>query len=137
MVVGTDTDLFVMLVARATPNINLYMLVNHSPITMYSVSAIQKSLQDLAPHLPFLHAMTGCKTTSVLYNQGKRKALNLARSDKTCHSHMQVFANPVSSHEEVSHAGERFLVSLYGGGDSDTLDTLRPKYYKRMICRQQ
>lgn len=40
VVVGTDTDLLVMVVARATSNMNLYLLHSRNTLTLHSISAM-------------------------------------------------------------------------------------------------
>ncbi|KAG0710803.1 hypothetical protein GWK47_022052 [Chionoecetes opilio] len=41
VVVGTDTDILVMLVAQATTNMDVYMLCRKNPTTLYRVRDIQ------------------------------------------------------------------------------------------------
>ena len=67
VVVGTDTDLLVMLVARATSSMDMFMLCHRIPITLYSVEQLHQALGSTRQHLLFIHAITGCNTTSALY----------------------------------------------------------------------
>ena len=60
VVVGTDTDLLVMMVAQASPDIDLYMLCGWNPMQIYSINEIQASCAGIKKHLMFLHAITGC-----------------------------------------------------------------------------
>ena len=62
VVVGTDTDLLVMLVAQATTNMDLYMLCCKNPTTVYRVHDIQGSIGNTSKYLMVLHAITGCDT---------------------------------------------------------------------------
>ena len=67
VLVGTDTDLLVMLVARAPSDAKLFMLrpsMNNKPAKVFNISAIQQAVGDRKQNLLFLHAITGCDTTS-------------------------------------------------------------------------
>jgi len=77
IVVGTDTDLLVMLVARATTSMHMYMLCQSSPPILYDINEIQDGVGNTRRHLMALHAITGCDTVSAMYRQGKRKAFNI------------------------------------------------------------
>jgi len=46
VVIGTDTDLLVMLVVRATPSTNVYMLCHSNPTTLYNIHEIQCVIGD-------------------------------------------------------------------------------------------
>ena len=75
VVVGTDTDLLVMLVAQATRDMDLHMLFGRNALQRYSIGEIQEAFQNIKQHLMFVHAITGCDIVSALYNPGKKKAL--------------------------------------------------------------
>ena len=67
VVIGTDTDLLVMLAARAPSNCNIFQVnPGHSkaPQKVFDVPAIQEALGHLKNNLLFLHAATGSDTTS-------------------------------------------------------------------------
>ena len=96
VVVRTDTHLLVMLVARATSSMDMFMLCHRNPITLYSVEQLHQALGSTRQHLLFIHAITGCDTTSALYGQGKVKALKLAqKQDGNLCSHVHYIPAPV------------------------------------------
>lgn len=101
VVVGTDTDFLVMLVAQATPELDLYMLCSHKPKTIYRINYIKQSLGNISQYLPFLHAVSGCDTMSALYNQGRLKAIRPAQSNEDFVTQMNVFIQPHSTQEEI------------------------------------
>ena len=74
--------------------------------------------------LPFVHAVGGCDTTSRLFGIGKGVPLRKLKSDSHFRQQAEVFKNKTSK-EEVFTAGEKALVSLYGGRTNESLDTLR------------
>ena len=123
VVVGTDTDLLVMLVVCATSSIDMFMLCHRNPITLYIVEPLHQALTSTRQHLLYIHALTGCDTTSALYEQGKVKALKLAqKQDANLCTHMDVFLLHSSTCEDVTTAGEQFLHVLYGSGQFATLN---------------
>ena len=44
IVVGTDTDVLVMLVSRATPATDMYMLCCSNPVNVYNINGIQNAI---------------------------------------------------------------------------------------------
>ena len=93
VVVGTDTDLLVMLVAYATSSMDMFTLCHRNPITLYSVEQLHQAIGSTIQNVLFIYAITGCDTTSALYGQGKLKTLILAqKQDANLCSHMDVFS---------------------------------------------
>lgn len=134
VVIGTDTDLLVMLVARATSATNVYMLCRSNPTTLYNIHEIQRATGDTTKHLMFLHVMTGCDAVSAIYRQGKRKAFNLVYK-KQDYDQLDTFTRAESTHEEVKKAGESFILKLYGASKFQSLDEYRHIAYKRATGR--
>ena len=82
VLVGTDADLLVMLVARTPPDAKLFLLrpsMNTTPAKVFNISAIQQAVGDRKQNLLllFFHAITGCDITSALYGQGKKGVFRL------------------------------------------------------------
>jgi hypothetical protein len=73
-------------------------------------SIIDKTVAD---HILFLHAFSGCDTTSALFNQGKMKFINVLRKNPDLNEIIQVFKNPNADPEIIAKAGERVLLELY------------------------
>lgn len=136
-VVGTDTDLLVMMVARAPPEASLYMI---QPGTcgrqdkVFNIRATQQALGDGTKSILFMHAMTGCDTTSALYNKGKATAHRRLKSNG--HLKVAVFNDAGASKADVCAAGEKFLLILYGGERFATLDECRYFAYTKAISIQ-
>lgn len=61
----------------------------------------------------FLHAFSGCDTTSALFNQGKIKCTNVLRKNRDLNELVQVFKNQNDDPEIIVEAGECFLLALY------------------------
>ncbi|KAK3895922.1 hypothetical protein Pcinc_000395 [Petrolisthes cinctipes] len=134
VVVGTDTDLLVMLVTLATANMDLYMLCCKNPTTLYRVHDIQASIGDTSKYLMVLHTITGCDTVSVLYRQGKRKAFSLVHKNKE-YDLLNTFINAESTHQQVQEAGESFLLKLYSASSCASLDEFRCIAYNKAVSK--
>ncbi len=80
VVVGTDTDLLVMLVARASATTDVYMKCCSNPEMIFSINEIQHSIGDTRNHLMALHAVTGCDTVSAIYRRGKKAPFNIVHT---------------------------------------------------------
>ena len=133
--VGTDTDILVMLVARATTNMDVHMLCRKNPPKLYRIRDIQDNIGDTSFYLMVLHAITGCDTVSAPFRQGKRKAFNLLHK-KQDYGLLKNFNSAGSTHQEVQKAGESFLLKIYGASNKCTsLDKLRYIAYKKSIRR--
>ena len=82
VLVGTDADLLVILVARTPPDAKLFLLrpsMNTKPAKVFNISAIQQAVGDRKQNLLllFYHAITGCDITYALYGQGKKGVFRL------------------------------------------------------------
>ena len=78
--------------------------------------------------------MTGCDTTSALCNQGKCKVVKLAPTKRDLHPLIDMFVRASSSHDDVTSAGERFMLALYGVDKFATLNKYRHDAYKRGLA---
>ena len=76
-------------------------------------------------HLLFMHALSGCDTTSRLYGIGKGTILKKLKSNVTLQQAALVFHNPMSTHTQVQEAGEKALVAIYNEKNSDSLNMLQ------------
>ena len=74
--------------------------------------------------LPFVHAFTGCDTTSRIYGIGKGQLLKKVLEDPTVTVFADSFMN-VSTHSEVEEAGEEVFIALFGGSKGEGLNHLR------------
>ena len=98
------------------------------------MKGLRHELANMKHHILFIHAMTGCDTTSALYNQGKRKVVKLAPTKRDLHPLMDMFVRASSSHDDVTSAGERFMLPLYGADKFATLNKYRHVAYKRGLA---
>ena len=98
MVLGTDTDLLVMLVALSSPDLNtsIYMLCQHIQMAIDSIPQIQTL--TLKPHLLALHVLLGCKHNSAPYRLRKKVVAALKTED---HRYLEAFTKYTNTHDNV------------------------------------
>ncbi|KAI5721596.1 hypothetical protein M8J77_022751 [Diaphorina citri] len=130
VLVGEDVDLLVILIGTRSPS-NVYFLKPGRgkvvPVLYHPQTTIDTSL---AEHILFIRAISGCDSTSALFNQGKVKALRTVVKNPDLLPYIRRFLDPASTTREITEAGERFLVVLYGGNHETTsLNKLRYKSY--------
>ena len=131
VVFGEDTDLLVLLCHHARQNQNEIFFTTDKQITLkahkiWDISKTKTVLgEDLCYQLPFIHALTGCDTTSRLFGIGKPFALKKIKSDEYLQEQAQIFMSANMTKDVIIKAGEEALVSLYGGIPLEGLDLLR------------
>jgi len=89
---------------------------------------IESTGELLTSHILFIHAWSGCDTTSATYGQGK--TFLLKKFNKESEELPSIFSNSQISAEEVGKASSHVFVILYGGKREESLNSLR--YYKYM-----
>ena len=135
VVIGTDTDLLVMLISLAPPDCDMYMLCSTNPTALYNITRIQNAVGNKKPHLLFAHSVTGCDTVSALFGVGKKKAIDIL-DQYTDDDSLNVFTNETSSKEQIATVGEKFILKLYGAPKSvDKLNKQRYLSYNKSIRR--
>ena len=72
-----------------------------------------------------IHALLGCDTTSRVFSIGKGAGLSKFQKDERFQQDILLFLEKDVSKAEIKEAGERLLVSLYGGKASNSLDQIR------------
>lgn len=139
-VVGEDIDLLVLLTALARPLQNVYFRKpGKGKIVekIYSPRSLKYS-DVVANNILFLHAFSGCDTTSCLYNKGKVKFFNLLQKNKSLSESIQIFKDENANSEDIICAGEEFLVALYRINNDDvTLNALRYQHFIKSIVKNK
>ena len=137
VVVGTDTDLLVALIARAPKDSQMYMVrPSSNNTTVFDIKSLQSAVGECKDSLLFLHAVTGCDTTWALYNQGKKKAYKLLKDHTGLAKDVSIFNMPQAAKKDLISAGEKFLLHWYGASDFTWLDAFRYYAYTRAIAKK-
>ena len=74
---------------------------------------------DVCEHILFIYAILGCDVTSRLFGLGKGLAVKRIKSDYQFCQQAKVFNQIGQAKEDIIVAGERALVSLYGGAKEE------------------
>ena len=134
VLVGTDTDLLVMLIDAALPSMDIYMQFPNNPVKLYDINSVIQSLHPAVKrHLLFAHAITGCDTVSALFGMGKQKALSVLERGEDNWVTLDIFKQPDATRDEIAEAGEKFLLKLYGATQSNSLDKYRYVRYMQQV----
>lgn len=110
-VVSEDTDVFILLLHHIKQHVKMYMQSRSRTI---DIGAAHQALgDDICSCLPFLHAMSGCDTTSSFFGFGKLKALKLLQKSKYLLQTVNIFGNLNAQQETIGKAGEEFIAAMY------------------------
>ena len=128
-----DTDLIVLLLYHwNTPMEDIHFRSTKSNSTWSIRECLKNILPELHPHLLFMHAFTGCDTTSSIFEKGKQKIVKLMAKSLQLQQCSLVFSDDNASQKEVGNAGAQAFILLYGSNPENTsLNKLR---YVCMYC---
>ncbi|KAL2082773.1 hypothetical protein ACEWY4_022591 [Coilia grayii] len=139
-VIGEDTDLLVLLLYYAQGSNNLFFRSDRSKAAgspkVYDINHIKLVLgHEVCSQLLFLHAMTGCDTTSRIFGVGKKIALQkLLQGDPFLQSCANAFIIPNQTAEVIDELGCQGMAVLFGGKHTDSLATLRHKTFSKKVA---
>ena len=129
-VVGSDTDLLVLLLHHLSPTHHVIYLQTASKIL--NIRTLQDNLHpDIAATLLFLHAITGCDTVSRPYGIGKVMAMSKCDRLK---DHASAFMKPNQSHDDVDKHGQATLEVLYNCKNGNSLDFERAAKFSSKVA---
>src|SRR5260221_365778 len=87
---------------------------------------LQVKLGEMCRRNLFMHAVSGCDTTSGPFGRGKRKVMKILQSNAHRRDIVDVFNKADAEHNVVARTGETFLLTLYGAAsDMSSLDVHR------------
>jgi len=99
-------DILAILIARASNRHSLFMYSPggaNSPEKVYNIKQIQTALgKKLTETLLFVHAMTGCDTTSAINGKGKIGTLLLMEKKPKLFETVANFNSPKATHKEIA-----------------------------------
>jgi len=141
VVIGEDTDLLILLCHHVSPNLKTIIFRSDSKSKSkkhreWDIQWLQQALgKDICQALLFVHAITGCDTTSRLFGVGKgTPTLRKLKTENIFHAAAEVFSKRTATLEEVVSAGEQVIISMYKGNRNDTLDELRYKRFTEKVA---
>ena len=127
--IGEDTDLLILLLHYAqTDSRDLYFRSDKSAATtVYHINSLKSVLGNkLCSQLLFIHAFTGCDSTSRIFGVGKRAAFQkLAKGNSVLKSCADQFLSPNQEKKVIEHIGSKVMAVLFGGKGEESLTSLR------------
>ncbi|VDI23197.1 Hypothetical predicted protein [Mytilus galloprovincialis] len=136
VVVGEDTDVLILLLFHAEEN-SKPLVFQSDKIRKSKVWDIKKTKEllgnEIVDLLPFIHAITGCDTTSRLYGIGKKEGLKRLRENAFFRELASVFLKQDATSDDVIQSGQSALVILYGGETGESLDQLRYRKFNHKV----
>ena len=75
----------------------------------------KKLNENIVKHILFIHAWSGCDTTSAIFNQGKNKIMKFVESgDDNIISICSVFDRENATQDEIGEAGIKLFAIMNG-----------------------
>ena len=78
----------------------------------------------------FIHAWSGCDTTSSIYGLGKASIMKKLQKSKHLREICSLFGTDGATQTQICKAGLSLFAVCYGGNAGDSLNHLRYKYVK-------
>jgi 5'-3' exonuclease len=111
VVVGDDTDLFILLQHHFSIE-NHHAIYLNTATKLIDISILKKELDpDLSYSLLFIHALSGCDTTSKPHGIGKMSAMGIYRELK---EFTVFFMAAATNREEIEQVGNQAIATVYG-----------------------
>ena len=130
VVVAEDSDVFQLLVHHADTAVRkLYMKMSKQSVC---ITTLKKKMDpSLSEALLFLHAISGCDTTSRPHGIGKVSVLKKYTALKTCAC---IFMSSSSSKKDVEKAGEEAMLVMYNCTKSANLTSARVEKFQVKVA---
>ncbi|KAJ8348578.1 hypothetical protein SKAU_G00271670 [Synaphobranchus kaupii] len=82
----------------------------------------------------FIHAVTGCDTTSRIFGIGKKTAFQkFVKGDPVLQSFANAFTVPNQTPEVIDDLGSQVMAVLFGGKCTDSLATMRYNIFSKRV----
>lgn len=95
---------------------------------IYSSSSLKE--KAATENILFLHAFSGCDSTSAIFGHGKTKFIKVLVQNPDLLPLAQLFLTPNADLQAIAKAGNKFLLRLYGCKDENiTLNGYRYQYF--------
>ena len=134
--IGEDTDLLVLLLyhVEVTNCTELYFRSDKAKSNTYDIKVLKQILGEAACRdLLFLHAFTGCDSTSRVFGIGKKAGFQrIIKVEKGIRDCSKAFCTPKQIQDVVETHGCRAMVALFNGNQNDSLASIR----YNMLCKK-
>ena len=125
-VVADDTDVILLLVHHFQNSMkNVYFRSDKASKT-WNVRDIVRHLSPvLKEHILFIHAWSGCDTTSAIFGQGKTSFCKKMKTSAKLQALSKRISDPAAAEDDVIQAGLQVFLHTYGGEKVESLTKLR------------
>ena len=136
--IGEDTDLLVLLLYHTPANDckHLYFRSDKDTSNVYNITVLKRLTGDgVCSDLLFIHAFSRFDTTSRIFGVGKKSVVQkVIAGDSVLHECCKVFRTPTADPATVETTGCNAMVSLFNGGKSDSLASLRYSFLAKKVA---
>ena len=134
IVVADDTDILVLLIHHWDPNMADVYFQSDAQKKMWKIRDLVAKVGGIVKaHLLFVHAWSGCDTTSATFGQGKTTLLKKMKDSSELQQISYLMHSADASPEDIGKAGIQAFIIMYGGKQADTLNHLRYAKYMGMV----
>ena len=134
--VGEDTDLLLLLLyyTEATNCTELYFRTDKVKSNVYNIKVLKKKFGEaVCIDLLFIHAFTGCDSTSRVFGIIKKSGFQrIIKKEKEMKDSSKVFCSTKQSQDVVATSGCRAMVVLFNANQNDSLASIR----YNMLCKK-
>ena len=124
--VADDTDVLFLLVHHFENNFEDIYFRSEKASKTWSIRDIVQTISPVVrENILFLHAWSGCDTTSAIYDQGKTSLTKKIQSSKILQALAKQIGDPLATEEVVTEAGLQVFLNMYGGDSKESLTKLR------------
>ena len=124
VVVADDTDIAMMLLHHWNEEMFEIYFLQERGKKCWNIKQIQPKITSIKEHLLFVHAWSGCDTTSAIYGKGKPSFLKMVKKSEDLQSVSEKMSDYWATHEEISESAVSAFKIIYGG-NSETLTKMR------------
>ena len=139
-VVADDTDVLILLMHHWTETMaDVYFLSEPKKSQKKGLQVwricdlIAKAGKLVTSHLLFIHAWSGCDTTSATFGQGKTNLMKKIQASEEVQQISLLMGDSHMTAEEIGNAGVRLFIILFGGKQEDSLNFLRYVKFLEMV----
>jgi hypothetical protein len=134
-IVGEDVDLIVLLMAKADAHKDIIFIKPGRGKIRDSFFSSQELQQQGFKDVLFLHAFTGCDTTSSAFRKSKLAFAKLYLKSPEVQKAAAVFSDPSSTTAQVQKAGETCILRWYGAPAKEvSLNAYRYKSFLKSVA---
>ena len=127
VIVAEDIDVLVLMASLCPRGIEMFFYKMGSPTRKIppkiysSTNCLKQEFENCKDHLLFLHAFTGCDTTSVFYAKGKVKFAKILNARKDIQAAAEIFQSKQDVQglkNKLYNAGSKCVLALYGAPEN-------------------